>query len=75
MKLKEYSLQECSPCFVLDVGRISSNQEIGRTIATTKAIAVAQLQAQRPDLGLNADGYAKHGNITYCVAECYCPIN
>lgn len=31
--------------------------------------AVAQFQKSHPVLGLNAEGYAKNMDLTYCIAE------
>ena len=72
MKLTEYSLQKCQTNYIQSLGQCaSSNEEIGVTIAPNKAQACAQFRVRRPDLRLDDKGYAKHGDITYCVCEPY----
>ena len=39
------------------------------TKRNTKNLAIGWFQTKFPELKLDADGYAKHGTLTYCVAE------
>lgn len=51
----------------------NANAVIGECVAPDLKTAVSQFQMMHPDLGLDKDGYAKDGDVTYCVAEYWNP--
>lgn len=48
----------------------SSNKSIAETWANTKEEAIEKLQ-EHASVSLNENGYAKNGEISYCVAEVF----
>ena len=47
----------------------SGNQCINEVTKLNIDYAIKTFQLCHPELNLNNDGYAKHGDISYCVAE------
>jgi hypothetical protein len=47
----------------------NANRVIDECYAKDTTSAVAQFQKKHPVLGLDAHGYAKNMDISYCVAE------
>lgn len=45
------------------------NRTLMATEAETTQEAAAFFAGRFPHIGLNADGYAKHGPVSYCVGE------
>ena len=68
--MKTFSLLKLFP-----VGYLSGNQVINEVSYPTKDQAVNIFQKLYPELDLNSNGYAKHGEISYCVAEHYSPFS
>jgi len=48
-----------------------ANKVIDECYARTMAEAIGKFQRAWAGLGLNAEGYAKNMDITYCIAEYY----
>jgi hypothetical protein len=67
--MKKFYLLKLFPCVNLGGFSCSGNKVINEFNALTKLDAVEAFQYLRPDLKLDNEGYAKHGEISYCVAE------
>lgn len=48
-----------------------ANRVIGETFARSTQEAINYFRKLHPVLGLNAEGYAKNMDLTYCIAEYY----
>lgn len=69
--MKKFSLEKCVPG--------QGNQKINHYFGDTKADAIQYFNEQgaifHESVQLDADGYQKIGEVTYCVAEVYTPFN
>ena len=65
--MKKFSLLKLFP-----TGNFASGNLVMNEVSwETKKKAIEFLQRLYPELNLDDNGYAKHGEITYCVAEHY----
>lgn len=68
--MKKFALLKLFP-----TGNFASGNQVINELdySICKEEAVQYFRENHPELNLNDNGYAKHGDVSYCIAEYYQP--